>query len=162
MIDVKKAIITLAMHDVDFVVIGGVALSIHSAAYVTYDIDVCFSRTRGNLDRVANALTPFHPRLRGFPPDLPFIWDASTLLNGTTFTLDTDLGDFDLLGEVGGIGSYEAVLAISDPWDIYGYKINILSIDGLIKAKEMAGREKDIPGLKILYALRDSESAEED
>ncbi len=162
MIDVKKAIVTLASHDVDFVVIGGVALSIHSAAYVTYDIDVCFSRARVNLDRIANALEPFHPRLRGFPPDLPFIWDAGTLSNGTTFTLDTDMGDFDLLGEVGGIGTYDAVLALSDQWDIYGYKINILSIDGLIKAKEMAGREKDVPGLKILYALRDAEVDEED
>jgi hypothetical protein len=162
MIDVKKAIVTLASHDVDFVLIGGVALSIHSAAYITYDIDVCFSRVRENLDRIANALEPFHPRLRGFPLDLPFVWDASTLSNGTTFTLDTSLGDFDLLGEVSGIGPYEAVLACSDPWDIYGYKIDILSIDGLIKAKETAGREKDVPGLKILYALRDSETAEED
>lgn len=41
MVNVKEAIITLASRDVDFVLIGGVALSIHSAAYITYDIDVC-------------------------------------------------------------------------------------------------------------------------
>jgi hypothetical protein len=38
MIDVKNAIIALASNEVDFVLIGGVALIIHSAAYVTYDI----------------------------------------------------------------------------------------------------------------------------
>lgn len=161
MIDIKKAITALASHSVDFVVIGGVALGLHSAAYVTYDIDVCFSRTRKNLIKIADALRPFKPRLRGFPPGLPFKWDASTLLNGTVFTLDTDLGDFDLLGEVGGIGTYDEVLALSDNWDIFGYQVNVLSIDGLIKAKEMAGREKDLPGLKILYALRESELDEE-
>ena len=161
MIDVKKAITILASHDVDFVVIGGVALSLHSAAYVTYDIDVCFSRTRDNLEKIAVALAPFHPRLRGFPKDLPFVWDAGTLANGTLFTLDTDLGDFDLLGEVGGVGAYDEVLAVSSKWDIYGYQVNVLSVDGLIRAKENAKREKDVPGLKILYALRDSELDED-
>lgn len=157
MINVEKAITTLASHEVEFVLIGGVALSIHSAAYVTYDIDVCFCRKRENLEKIAVALNPFKPRLRGFPAELPFVWDASTLLNGTVFTLDTELGDFDLLGEVGGIGSYDEVLALSEKWEIFGYQINLLSVDGLIKAKEMAGREKDEPGLKILYALREAE-----
>ena len=156
MIDIKKAITTLASHEVDFVVIGGVALGLHSAAYVTYDIDVCFARTRENLKKIADALRPFNPRLRGFPAELPFVWDASTLSNGTVFTLDTNLGDFDLLGEVGGIGTYDDVLALSDSWDVFGYQVRVLSIDGLIKAKEMAGREKDVPGLKILYALREA------
>lgn len=161
MIDVKKAIITLASHDVDFVVIGGVALSLHSAAYVTYDIDVCFSRTRGNLQKIAVALAPLRPRLRAFPKELPFVWDAGTLVNGTLFTLDTDLGDLDLLGEVGGIGTYEDVLALSSKWNIYDYQVSVLSVDGLIRAKENAQREKDVPGLKILYALRDSELDDE-
>lgn len=161
MINVKKAITTLASNEVDFVLIGGVALSIHSAAYVTYDIDVCFSRTRDNLKRIAEALAPFNPRLRGFPAELPFVWDISTLTNGNLFTLDTDLGDFDLLGEVEGLGNYNEVLSASTAWDIYGYKVNVLSVDGLIKAKEQAGREKDIAGLKVLYALRDSELDDE-
>lgn len=156
MIDVKNAIVTLARHDVEFVVIGGIALSLHSAAYVTYDIDICYSRKRENLEKIANALKPFSPRLRGFPAELPFIWDSSTLLNGTNFTLETELGDFDMLGEVSGIGNYEDALVLSETWNIFDYEIQILSIDGLISAKEAARREKDIPGLKILYALRDS------
>lgn len=161
MIDIKKAITTLARHDIEFVVIGGVALSIHSAAYVTYDIDICYSRKRENLNKIADALRPFNPRLRGFPKELPFIWDASTIQNCTNFTLDTTLGDFDMLGEVSGIGTFEEVLLASEKWNIYGYDVQILSVHGLISAKEMAGREKDKPGLKILYALRDLEDPEE-
>lgn len=118
MIDIKKAITTLASQDVEFVVIGGVALSLHSAAYVTYDIDICYSRKRENLLRIAEALRPFNPRLRGFPKELPFVWDASTLLNGTNFTFDTTLGDFDMLGEVSGIGAFEDVLRLSEKWTI--------------------------------------------
>lgn len=153
MIDIKRAIVTLASNNVEFVVIGGVALSIHSAPYVTYDIDVCYSRTRENTKRLAEALQPFNPRPRGIDKNLPFIWDASTLLNGTNFTLDTEIGDFDLLGEVKGIGGYLQVKEASEKWNIYGYEVYVLSVDGLIKAKGAAGREKDQPGLKILYAL---------
>ena len=162
MIDIKKAIVTLASNDVEFVVIGGVALGLHSAAYITYDIDICYSRKRENLEKIANALRSLNPRLRGFPKDLPFIWDASTILNGTNFTLDTDLGDFDMLGEVSGVGNFEDVLRLSEPWELYGFGVQILSVAGLIAAKEAAGREKDIPGLKILYALRESEADEDD
>jgi hypothetical protein len=161
MIDIKKAIVTLAGNEVDFVLVGGVALGLHSAAYVTYDIDVCFSRTRENITRIVDALRPFEPRLRGFPMELPFIWDYSTLLNGTLFTLDTTIGDFDLLGELDGIGAYSEVHALSEKWTIYGYSVNVLSIDGLIKAKEHAGREKDVPGLKILYALKEANQEQE-
>lgn len=160
MIDIKKAITTLASHDIEFVVIGGVALGIHSAAYVTYDIDICYSRKRENLHKIAAALSPFNPRLRGFPEELPFIWDASTILNGTNFTLDTALGDFDMLAEVSGIGTFEYVLRQSEQWNLYGYEVQILSVEGLISAKETAGRDKDQAGLKILYALRDLEDPE--
>lgn len=38
--------------------------------------------------------------------------------------------------------------------DLDGFKVRVLSIGGLIIAKETAGREKDKAGLKELYALR--------
>jgi predicted nucleotidyltransferase len=160
MIDIKKAITTLADNNVEFVLIGGVALSLHSAAYITYDIDICFLRDRSNLDKLTEALRPFNPRLRGLPEDLPFVWDTSTLSNGTVFTLETTIGEIDLLAEVDGIGGYRQVLEFAEEWEVFGYRIKVLSIDGLIKAKEKAGREKDIPGLKILYALREANADE--
>ena len=51
----------------------------------------------------------------------------------------------------------EDVQVLSEKWNIYDYDVQVLSVNGLIAAKEKAGREKDVPGLKILYALRDSE-----
>lgn len=40
----KQAIQALCDSEVDFVVIGGVAGSIHGSAQVTYDLDISFSR----------------------------------------------------------------------------------------------------------------------
>lgn len=59
MIDVEKAIVAMASNDVDFVIIGGVALS----AYITFDIDFAYSRSKDNLAKIAKALAPFSPRL---------------------------------------------------------------------------------------------------
>lgn len=156
MIEIKTAITAMAENSVEFILIGGVALSLHSAAYVTYDIDFCFARRRENLIRIAKALDPYKPRPRGFPPDLPFIWDHSTLSNGTVFTLETNIGEIDLLAEVSGIGMYDEVIKESQKFLLFGYEIDVLSIEGLIKAKKAAGREKDIPGLRILEALREA------
>jgi hypothetical protein len=47
-------------------------------------------------------------------PSLPFLFDAKTIAAGMNFTLTTDLGDRDFLGEVSGLGSYKDVLASSE------------------------------------------------
>lgn len=161
MIDIEKAIVAMAENSVDFVLIGGVALAVHSAAYVTYDIDFCFSREKTNLNRIASALAPFTPRLRNFPKELPFIWDISTLANGSVFTLGTSIGDIDLPSEVSGLGTYGDVYKQSEKFEMFGFEINVLSVAGLIAAKTAAGREKDILGLNHLKAIQAANSEDE-
>jgi predicted nucleotidyltransferase len=146
----------LAQAGVEFVIIGGVAATIHGSSHVTNDLDICYARSRLNLTRLANALAPFHPRLRGAPAELPFIWDAETLRHGLNFTLVTDLGDLDLLGEVTGIGTFEPVRAASIIVKLFGVKCAVLSLDGLIVAKRAAGRLKDQLILPELEALREA------
>src|ERR1700749_1065832 len=107
MIRVEPTLKLLAQHKVEFVIVGGVAISAHGSSYLTYDLDVCYARSRENLKRLAAALTPYQPRPRDFPAGLPFVWDEQTLRQGTNFTLSTDLGNIDLLGEVAGLGGYE-------------------------------------------------------
>ncbi|MGQ0655275.1 MAG: nucleotidyltransferase, partial [Betaproteobacteria bacterium] len=77
----------------EFVVVGGVAMVLRGSSRVTVDLDVCYSRDVENLRRLAAALAPYRPRLRGAPPELPFQWDERTLASGLNFTLATDLGD---------------------------------------------------------------------
>lgn len=62
----------------------------------------------------------FNPRLRGAPPEIPFILDAPTLLRGMNFTLTTDIGDLDLLGEISGVGQYPKVSADAEAISLYG------------------------------------------
>jgi hypothetical protein len=141
--------------EVEYVVIGGVALVAHGAARATFDIDLCYKRSKENIEKLCQALKPFHPRLRGAPKDLPFQLDAKTVAAGLNFTLATDLGDIDLLGEVAGLGFYDSVYESSQLKMVEKIPCRVLSLDGLYRAKSAAGRDKDIEALKIIKGLKD-------
>lgn len=138
---------------VKFVLIGGLAAIAHGAETVTGDVDICYARDRENLERLVQALVPLHPQLRGVPPDLPFRLDLPTLRAGLNFTLTTDLADLDLLGEVLGLGGYDAVSAASEEIEVSGLRYSVITLEGLIHAKRAAGRPKDLRSLYELEAL---------
>jgi hypothetical protein len=144
----------LADHQVRFVVIGGVALIARGVQRSTEDLDIAYARDRENLERLARALAPLHPRLRGVPAGLPFVLDVPSLRSGLNFTLDTDLGPLDLLGEVPGLGTYDRVDAASDELEIAGASMLVLTLEGLERSKRAAGRPKDLVDLGYLAALR--------
>ncbi len=145
----------LQENEVEFVVIGGVAAILHGSAYLTRDVDICYNRSSQNLERLSKALNDIHPRLRGAPADLPFHLDPPTIKAGLNFTLVTDYGDLDLLGEVGGIGFYEKVRARSVRGEIHDVNCLVIDIDGLITSKKFAGRKKDEPVILELEAIQE-------
>lgn len=149
----ETAVQALCDGGVDFVIIGGVAATLHGSAMVTYDLDVCYSRAASNLRRLKEALAPFHPRPRGIPGSLPFIWDEATLRNVSVLTLETDIGEIDLLAEVAGLGAFEQVKAHSARVEAFGREIDALDLRGLIQAKRAAGRPKDLAALAELESL---------
>ena len=147
----------LAAADVEFVVVGGLAAVVHGSAYVTNDVDVCYGRSTANVTRLCTALSRVHPTLRGAPKDLPFRLDPPTVTAGLNFTLDTDLGALDLLGEVLGLGGYAAVANHSEAVELFGRSVRVLRLEALIRAKRAAGRKKDLlllPELEALLELR--------
>lgn len=158
MTDFEKALVTLADARVRFVIVGGLAVTIHGSAYVTFDLAFCYARDAENLSRLAAVLSPFNPRLRGAAAGLPFRLDGETLKRGLNFTLSTELGDLDLLGEVAGVGDYEAASAASEPVELFGRTFAVLTLDALIASKRAAGRPKDLLVLPELEALREATS----
>lgn len=144
----------LANGRVEFVVIGGLAVLTHGHVRATLDLDICYARSPENLERIEHALSPIHPRLRGAPEGLPFFFDQRTLRNGLNFTLVTDEGELDLLGEVTGIGGYGDMALQADVVTAYDVTFKLMSLDDLIRSKAAAGRPKDLLDLEALRALR--------
>ena len=131
-----KLIQILVDAGVKFVIIGGWSAILHGSSHTTRDLDLCFARNRANLQKIATALAPFHPTLRDLPPGLPFVWDETKLRNGTLFTLSTDLGSGDLLGEVLGIGSFEQAKEVSVEVDAFDRRIWTLNLSALDQGKK--------------------------
>ena len=156
MIDFEKTLTLLSDAGVRFVIVGGLAVTIHGSSYVTFDLDICYARDRDNLARLTSALRPVNPRLRGAPAGLPFRFDEETLKRGLNFTLTTDVGEVDLIGEVAGVGDYTQAAAASAPVELFGRQYEVLTLDALIASKCAAGRPKDLQVLPELEALREA------
>jgi predicted nucleotidyltransferase len=153
--DFERTLKILSDAGVRFVVVGDLATAAYGCTHVTYLLEVCYDATPDNIERLAQALEPYHPRLRGVPDDLPFCFDTTTIGNGMNFTLTTDLGDIDLFGEVIGIGGYKDVKALSITVVLLGFQCAVLSLEGLIQSKRAAARPKDLLVLPEIEALRE-------
>jgi hypothetical protein len=152
--DFRALVEALCDNDVEFAIIGGVALVLQGAPRTTVDLDISYARSAANLERLARALAPFAPRLRGAPEGLPFQLDARTLRTGLNFTLTTDRGDIDLLGEVTGVGDFDAVASDATILPLYGREVRVMSLATLERAKRAAGRLKDLTDLAHIVELR--------
>ncbi len=145
---------------VNFVIVGAYAAVLHGLAGVTQDLDICYERTPENLKRLASAFKPHHPRLRGAPPGLPFNLDADTLKRGMNFTLTTDLGDVDLLGELDGVGQFLNVSQAAESISIFNIPCRVASLNVIIQSKRAAARPKDLSALPELEALKELKDAQ--
>lgn len=85
---------------------------------------------------------------------MPFRVDIPTLKAGLNFTLDTDLGPVDLLGEVTGVGGYSEVSRDAELIDLYGRRVKLMSLDTLERAKRAAGRRKDLLDLAEIAEIK--------
>lgn len=153
MTDFERLLRALKEGEVGFIIVGGVAATVHGSARLTIDLDIVYSRDSENIRKLAASLAPYTPYLRGAPPGLPFRWDAETLQRGLNFTLTTSLGDIDLLGEIAGGGSYDELLPDSSSVRIFGVDCQCLDLERLIQVKRAAGRPKDFEAIAELEAI---------
>jgi len=157
MVDFARLLRALSDAKTEFIVIGGFAATAHGSAHVTVDLDVVYRRTPENIARLAAALAPLRPYLRGAPEGLPFRFDPETIQRGLNFTLATEAGDIDTLGEAAGGGTYEALLSRSEVRSLLGLECRFVDLTTLIHLKRAAGRPKDlerVAELELLHAER--------
>ena len=143
---IQKAVQALCDSGVEFVVIGGLAATFYGSAPSDLHLDICYSRASPNLHRLTEALAPFHPRPRGFPAH-------ATLRNATILTLQTDIGEMDLMAEVTGLVAFDDVKKHSMTVEAFERQFMTLDLPGLIQTKRASGREKDLFALAELESL---------
>jgi hypothetical protein len=155
--DFRRLLTTLHEWRVEYIVVGGLAATIHGSARLTQDVDVSYARSEANLERLVRALEPLAPYLRGAPEGLPFEWSVATLRAGLNFTLATSAGALDLLGEIAGGGRYDDLLAHTIVVHLFGCDVRCLDLETLIRTKRAAGRPRDLEAIAELEALREEQ-----
>jgi hypothetical protein len=155
MFDPIGALRALDRHRVRFVVIGGFAGRFWGSNSITNDLDICYARDRKNFEALAAGLRELGARLRGAPPDTPFLLDAKTLEMGDHFTFETDVGALDCLGTPQGSQGYPDLIQGATVMDVEGIRVPVAALEDVMRLKRAAGRPKDRAELEILAALQE-------
>jgi hypothetical protein len=159
-LDAFELVGALARHEVDYVVIGGVALQAHGHVRTTLDLDVVAAWTRENMQRLAGALRELDARLRGVDADMLGVdlGDPTTLYEGGNFLMHTRHGDLDVFAvdqTPGAPPRYEDLRARAVAVEIRGVTLRIAHPDDLIRMKTFAAQFRDRPAAKRRQDLDD-------
>jgi hypothetical protein len=151
----------LDRHRVRYVVVGGLAATVHGATRVTFDIDLVPEWTDDNLERLATALREAKAHL--VAPETPtpssFPIDARALREFEVSTWRTPLGDLDVIigtptATRGVLARYDALQSRAIERKAFGVTILIAALDDVIESKEALSRESDLVALPELHRLR--------
>lgn len=150
----------LKEHEVDFLVIGGIAGRVWGSPTVTRDLDICAARVTENLKRLAETLNAMHARFRD-AEDAPVKFGAAMLGNLEVLILTTDFGNLDILMRPKGTEGYSDLVRRAEEIDVNGLSVQVTSLEDLIRMKEATGRKKDQIEIEILEEVLE-EQAEQD
>lgn len=145
----------LASHDVRYVLIGGLAATLHGSPLTTGDADICPDPSPENLRRLAAALTELDARVSApdEPRGLRFDCSAEALAQAEIWNLVTDSGRLDLSFRPSGTAGYDDLRRDAASFDIEGIDVWTASLGDVIRSKEAAGRERDRQALPTLRRL---------
>jgi predicted nucleotidyltransferase len=155
-IQFRELLRLLVEAQLDFVVVGGLAATIHGVSEPTRDLDVCIVPSPETWTKVAELIRPLNPRYALTPDKRPIPYEPAALASFRNLYVLTDLGRLDFLGEVPPLGSFDAVCRNAETIEIDGLKVRVIALDDLITVKEHVRRPKDLEVAAELRAIRDA------
>lgn len=158
-LDADAILRALVERDVEFVVIGGLAVAAHGYIRGTNDIDIVPNPDRQNLALLFDALVALaaEPIETGDfrPEQMPVAFDVEGLVHGGNWTLRTLRGRLDILQRAAGFESYEALGSRALELDLRDVgRVLFAGYDDLVAMKEAAGRPQDHEDLQRLREAR--------
>ena len=140
----------LRRHNVDFIVVGGVAAVLEGAPLNTFDLDIVHSREPGNIERLLGALESLEAAYRTVG-ERKLKPDASHLSSPGHQLLTTRFGTCDILGAIGRSQSYDDLLPHTVELEVADdLRVRVLDLETLIRTKEETRGEKDLAALPVL------------
>jgi hypothetical protein len=148
-LDAERIFTVLDGHEVEYVVIGGIAVQVYGHVRMTNDIDLIPSPMPKNLEHLARALAELDARVLNAGSEHLKI-DAKMLPRVTLWQLTTRDGDIDVLHDVPGAAPFHQLRERALLITLGDHRIPIASRDDLIKMKHAAGRAVDLADIAAL------------
>ena len=148
----------LAEHQVDYVIVGGVAGRLQGAATTTQDIDIMPEPSPENLRRLAAALSDIATKKKdsgstAFEPHDEV--DPMEFRTEEVSSFETRYGAIDVLMHLPGVGTFDTLQPHVRRYEWRGITISIAGLDDIITSKETADRAKDWRAMDALHEARD-------
>jgi len=164
--NVRQIFSALNDANVDYVVVGGMAVILHGYLRATADLDLVLGLSPENCERGIAALAAI-----GFKPRLPIaleefadparrrawieernmlvfpLWDPANPLRSLDLFVEEPI-------------AFERMLREADVKDIGGLSVRIASIEHLIEMKQSAGRPRDLDDIAKLREIRNEGEVE--
>ena len=158
--DPEAILAALARHGVRYVLIGGLAATLHGSPHITTDVDITPSTDRDNLARLAEALDDLDARLRvaNETDGVPFDRSAEALAGANIWNLMTRHGDLDVTLVPSGTSGFDDLKREAIEIRIRDMAVVVASLADVIRSKEAAGRDKDrltLPTLRRILQEQD-------
>lgn len=162
--DLERIITVLDRHDVDYIVVGGVAARSHGAQRLTEDVDLVARRDRANLRRLGAALRELGATIRGAPALPQAVIDQQThpdaLAQRQFGNWTTEAGEVDTALFIGTSEQpldYDRLAVGATTTSLGEIEFKVAGLTDLILAKELADRKKDHDALPELRSLADGD-----
>ncbi len=135
-------------HEVEYIVVGGVAAVIQGAPVTTFDLDALVRLSDDNAERLSRALEDLDARYREHQSTIrPTKED---ILAGGHLLLLTRAGPLDVLGFVGDKDRYEDLIDRSSEVAMTVGTFRVLDLEELVRQKKASDRAKDRAMLELL------------
>jgi molybdenum cofactor biosynthesis enzyme MoaA len=150
----------LDRHEVDYVLVGGLAAMIHGATRLTTDMDVVPEWSHSNRERLARAFVELNAQLRIDDQTVAFPISASTFNNFELSTWRTDLGDVDIITGIptathGVYNRYEQLAEHATKRELEGgMRILVGHLDDIIESKLALSRPSDLAAMGELLNIQ--------
>lgn len=143
----------LAAAEVDFVVVGGLAVNAWGVVRGTKDVDVVVDSDIENLKRVAAVAVTARGHVQQGEALLGSRTSiAAALAGGEQVAIETNLGRLDVVQGLDGVPEYDELRSRASRAEILGVAVLVCSIADLKAMKRAAGRTRDLADLEDLDA----------
>jgi predicted nucleotidyltransferase len=152
-LDLRELFRVLADHEVDYLVIGGVAAQVHGRRRTTKDLDVTPLPDPENFERLRAALVALDAHPVELGPSAPTPTAEQLSIAPVVPPLSTRHGELHILNEVPGARAFTEMRARALKTDLDGVAVQIVSVDDLVRMKQTTGRPSDIEDIEALTAI---------